>query len=459
MNKKSIRIYMLHSAIKNEEDIYKYLKIDRQDALYELVWDNQNPEYLIATELIYTDLRLWDEFVKLYSKDCVCIYHAGECIAPDLNLFDYAIVFDKNLKCEDRIVKMPTRLFFAEMIFEKENNLIGKEKYIKGGIEDKKFCNYIYSNGLGHENRTKIFHLLNGYKEVDSWGKYLRNVEEQLKVTPQMGWEALSKECIDVKSHYKFSVAFENATYNGYTSEKIFSSLEAHTVPIYWGNPLIAEEINPEAFINCHDFDTLEDVLAEVKRIDNDDELWVKMVCSPWKTKEQNEKEEAELREYYRFVQNIFMQPAHKAKRRGEGFHPGRYREWFFQTQSNNNKFQHYHDVEIKWIENLRKGIYVETYFQKRGYKTVVIYGMAQLGLMLYDEIKLSNDISVLYAIDQGSPDVPNEIEVYKLNELAHKEEPDVIVIAVPYLVSQIKSELRKIYSCECVSILDVVKG
>lgn len=454
---KKIKICFLHNCVDGVDKALKDLGIRKESFPVEFVWEDEEPDVLIATELIYTDIFMYNKFCKLYNKARVCIYRAGECIAPDMNLFDYAIVLDKNLKCEDRIIKMPTRLFFSDYIFQKENVMVGKEAYIRRKIQDKKFCNYIYSNGFGHNNRTRIFHLLNDYKHVDSLGKYLHNTDDELKVDSGLGFRLMIKECIEVKENYKFSVAFENATYNGYTSEKIFSSLEAHTVPIYWGNPLIGEEINPNAFINCHDFTSLEEVIEEVKRIDCDDELWIKMVCSPWKTKEQEERERVEIEEYYEYIEHIFTQPIDKARRRGEGFHPNRYQEWFFQTQANNYKFQCYHDVEIKWIENLRKGKSVGEYFRKNGYKSVVIYGMGQLGIALFDEIKLLRDVSVLYAIDQGSPKVSDELEVYKMDQIVNKEKPDIIVITVPHLVSQIETELRKVYACKCISILNVV--
>lgn len=455
MNKKKIKIYMLSNTIKCAEDLWQDLRLSEQEELpFEFIWDNNDPDYLIATELIYTDSLLWNKFVGLYKKASVCIYYAGECIAPDLNIFDYAITFDNKLKCDDRIIKMPTRLFYKNYIYEKNNNWVGKN-ITKDLLKDRKFCNFIYSNGLGHENRTKIFNVLNEYKKVDSLGRYLNNVGETLKVNPKLGYIPMIQECIEVKSKYKFSIAFENATYIGYTSEKVFSSLEAHTVPIYWGNPMIAEELNPEAFINCHNFETFEEVLEEVKRIDADDELWMKMVCSPWKTVEQEEQEQEDIEAYYKFIENIFMQPIALALRKGVGFHPGRYRDWFFQTQSDNNKFKCYHDTEIKWIENARNGKKIEDFLVRNNYRKVVIYGLSQLGLELYYELQNSNNVELLYGIDQGSPTVPSDLKLYKLDEVAtsEREIPDVIIVAVPHLFEIIAGELKSRFSCEIISI------
>ena len=59
------------------------------------------------------------------------------------------------------------------------------------------------------------------------------------------------------ESEYKFSIAFENASYSGYTSEKILEAFAAGTVPIYWGDPDIAKVYNSKAFINLNEGKTL----------------------------------------------------------------------------------------------------------------------------------------------------------------------------------------------------------
>ena len=44
---------------------------------------------------------------------------------------------------------------------------------------------------------------------------------------------------------------------------------------------MIEEEYNPKAFINCHRFSSLDEVVAEIRRIDEDDDLWRSMVEEP----------------------------------------------------------------------------------------------------------------------------------------------------------------------------------
>jgi hypothetical protein len=80
---------------------------------------------------------------------------------------------------------------------------------------------------------------------------------------------------------HKFDLAFENSSYPGYATEKIVQAFAAGTVPIYWGDPLIAREYNEKAFVNCHNFSDFDAVIEEVKRVDQDDELYRSMLEEP----------------------------------------------------------------------------------------------------------------------------------------------------------------------------------
>ena len=56
----------------------------------------------------------------------------------------------------------------------------------------------------------------------------------------------------------------------------------ANTLPIYYGNELILEDgFNPKAFINCHDFNSVDEVVNEIMKIDSDDDLYIKMMSEP----------------------------------------------------------------------------------------------------------------------------------------------------------------------------------
>lgn len=57
----------------------------------------------------------------------------------------------------------------------------------------------------------------------------------------------------------------------------------AGTIPIYWGNPDISREFNSASFINCHDFPTLDDAAAYVKKWTKTTTCGVKSYRAPGK--------------------------------------------------------------------------------------------------------------------------------------------------------------------------------
>ena len=129
-----------------------------------------------------------------------------------------------------------------------------------------------------------------------------------------------------MKRPYKFSIAAENARFYGYSTEKLISSFQAHTIPIYWGDPSVADEFNPKAFINA---DTLSDneLIDIVKCIDENDELWCQMVSEPAITAEQETRLREDTNRFRAFFEAIFdSRPLHQKKRAPAGYWNDRYR-------------------------------------------------------------------------------------------------------------------------------------
>gem|GEM_PF-749066 len=281
-----------------------------------LVIDNENPDYIIVSETCFShledNLRLKDYLRR--RKDSIFIFRCHECIDPDLNLFDYALVWNPDLVCGDRVAHIVPYISVS-----REGTVISditREEARRKLDSNPGFCNFIYSHQS--EPRDTFFRLLSQYKRVDSLGPHMNNSDAPVSRDAE-DWYALS---IKMKSGYKFSIAMENSSYKGYTTEKIVSSLQAHTVPIYWGDPAVADFINPKAFINCNDYPSFDAVIERVKEIDNDDELWLDMVTQPMQTEEQHDKILRMRDENDAFIRNIFTQDIKKAKRRPVGIWP-----------------------------------------------------------------------------------------------------------------------------------------
>jgi hypothetical protein len=66
---------------------------------------------------------------------------------------------------------------------------------------------------------------------------------------------------------YQFNFCYENISYPGYVTEKIFDALLAGTIPVYWGAPDIEDFIPSDVFINASKFSSNNELLAYMKRI------------------------------------------------------------------------------------------------------------------------------------------------------------------------------------------------
>jgi hypothetical protein len=135
-----------------------------------------------------------------------------------------------------------------------------------------KFCAFITGNANTKRTarRLRFVEKLSKYKRVDSGGRFRNNVGGPVK------------DKLDFLRDYKFHVCFENASSPGYTSEKIMHAMQTRCLPIYWGNPRIAEEFNPRSFVLVTDEMSDEEAIERVIELDRDDAKYLAVACEPY---------------------------------------------------------------------------------------------------------------------------------------------------------------------------------
>ncbi len=245
-------------------------------------------------------------FYSIFSKDflkydCIRIFYTGECITPDFNLCDYAMGFDW-LSFGDRYVRVPLYLLYPEAACKENRGELAKEWYDK----KSEFCSFVYSNAGASPIRSELFRAINAYKPVNSGGKYLNTV----------GGPVADKRAFEEK--HLFSIACENSSYAGYTTEKLPQAFCAHAVPIYWGDPLVGKVFNEKAFVNCHAYDKIEDVTERIRELDQERQKYMEMLSQPiWRT---GFTPEEQLETVRGFLHRIAEQPLEAAKRRNDSF-------------------------------------------------------------------------------------------------------------------------------------------
>jgi len=127
----------------------------------------------------------------------------------------------------------------------------------------------VVSNGNATQ-RNDFFHKLSKYKQVDSGGRFLNNIG---------GPVADKRKFI---TEYKFSIAFENISHSGYTTEKIIEPMFCRSMPIYWGNPKVDLDFNNKSFLNWFDFGSDEALIERIIELDQNDALYEEVYNQPY---------------------------------------------------------------------------------------------------------------------------------------------------------------------------------
>ena len=195
----------------------------------------------------------------------------------------------------------------VEVNFTWNDDLVDNKKYFKfnfthsGQVAFKKF----------HEKK-KLCTLIAGSKSVthplELYSERLRSIEWFTENAPNdfdfygMGWDrhtftlpvvsrvlnrlsflrkALAKgyplyrgpvaDKLSTLSDYKFSICYENAQgITGYITEKIFDSLAAGCIPVYWGAPNIKDSVPESCFIDRTQFKSHEELYHFIKSMPED---------------------------------------------------------------------------------------------------------------------------------------------------------------------------------------------
>lgn len=224
------------------------------------------------------DLRITDRpDLLIHSHDgnvhrmykCKKVFHTVEPYYPNFRESDYSLTFHelpdpRNLRLPNYATKMN-----AEWLIKKagETEIIANQK--------RKFCSFFASYAdTKTQHRINFFHKLCRYKRVDSCGKWNNTIGRSVPfdISQKIGF----------LSQYKFYMAFENQSLPGYTTEKIAEAMAARCIPIYWGNPEVARDFNPQSFLNYHDFPDEASLIERVVEIDNNEDLYRRYLAEPF---------------------------------------------------------------------------------------------------------------------------------------------------------------------------------
>lgn len=200
---------------------------------------------------------------KFHRYNCKRVFFTGENVQPNFRHCDFSLSFEYD-DFGGRNFRLPHYVQFGDpqILTEKHDaDELFKEK--------TGFCNFVFSNPKC-KKRIDFFRKLSKYKKVDSGGRVLNNI----------GGPVANK--LEFIRKYKFSIAFENESHPGYTTEKIYEPMLVNSIPVYWGNPRVAEEFNSKSFLNLHEFPSEDALIEKIIELDNDDDKYKEMLAQPF---------------------------------------------------------------------------------------------------------------------------------------------------------------------------------
>lgn len=227
---------------------------------YNIEYCNKNPDYLICGPYGYDFLNY---------PNSIKILLTGENGGIDFDLYDYIVGYDY-INFEDRYSRIPFSFLDTKNCDIKAIN----SRVLQCKYKDK-FCAYMVSEPTSFSKRHDFFEELSKYKKVDSGGRYANNIGGPIGDRYGSDFTASKLEWL---KKYKFNICFENSKQNGYLTEKIFHAFAAGCIPIYCGDPTIDKIINPRSYINVDNFKTFNEAIEFIKYIDNNDDLFQKMI-------------------------------------------------------------------------------------------------------------------------------------------------------------------------------------
>ena len=252
---KHIRIGFTDWNESRAMDYINYLRNNFKDKYtFEIV---DNPDYLLFSFYGYNHRsRKYRDSIK------IAIYEEG--FIPSFNEEDYTFGVAR-IYYLDRYFRKSTLL---EYLGDLTNEDFRKaRKNALNGPKREKFCGAVINHEKNEDHfREKFINELNKYKNVDLGGE----------INNTIGYNVTNN--VDFFKTYKFSIAFEKNSGDGYATGHIINSLLAGTIPIYYGDYLIDEYINPNTYILVrNDIDLLEKI-EYIKEVDKDDELYKKFL-------------------------------------------------------------------------------------------------------------------------------------------------------------------------------------
>ena len=230
-----------------------FLKTNLNDKYeFELVTDE--PDYLL-----FSFYGSEHKNIKYNTSTKIAIYEEG--FIPTFNEEDY-IFGVAHILYLDRYFRKASLLEYLGNLKNKDFREVRNK--ILNGQKREKFCAAVFGHEKNEDHfREKFVNELSKYKKVDMGGE----------INNTVGYNVTDN--IKFFKEYKFSIAFEKNSGDGYATGHIINSFLAGTIPIYYGDYFIDEYINPDTYILVRNDIDLQDKIEYIKEVDKDNKLYL----------------------------------------------------------------------------------------------------------------------------------------------------------------------------------------
>lgn len=178
----------------------------------------------------------------------------------------------------DRLVN--PRLIPLEYVVEPQGT---SEKTDADATRRPEFCAFVVTNP-GNQKRNAALDLFGQVGHVTSAGRYRNNYGDGLFAG--LGGGGGEQKKVAWLRQFRFSITYENSEGEGYVTEKLFHAKAAGCVPIYWGDAeAAAVDFDAGGWIKANGHSD-EELVAEVRRLENDEAARVAIANRPLLTPE-----------------------------------------------------------------------------------------------------------------------------------------------------------------------------
>ena len=107
-----------------------------------------------------------------------------------------------------------------------------------------------------------------------------------------------------------------------------------------------------------------------------------------------------------------------------------------------------------QWVKVKQEGKDLSSYFERKGYKNIAMYGMSYAGETLINELKNTN-IHVDYAIDKNADSIYADVDVVGAEDQLNKV--DAVVVTAITFFNEIEEKLADKVGCPVISLEDIL--